>query len=54
MEVAMRALVTGFEPFGGDGSNPSWEAVARLPERLDDMIVSRRRQGDNGTGLVQR
>jgi pyroglutamyl-peptidase len=25
-----RVLVTGFEPFGGDDVNPSWEAVSRL------------------------
>ncbi|HET6434881.1 MAG TPA: pyroglutamyl-peptidase I, partial [Xanthomonadaceae bacterium] len=23
-------LLTGFAPFGGEASNPSWEAVARL------------------------
>ena len=25
-------LITGFEPFGGQTVNPSWEAVARLPD----------------------
>ena len=30
----MQALVTGFEPFGGDRVNPSFEALARLPRRL--------------------
>ena len=25
-------LITGFEPFGGEAINPSWEAVKRLPE----------------------
>ena len=25
-------LITGFEPFGGETVNPSWEAVARLPD----------------------
>lgn len=27
-------LITGFEPFGGQTVNPSWEAVARLPEAV--------------------
>lgn len=36
MEVAaVRILITGFEPFGGDQVNPSWEAVSRLPERAE-------------------
>ena len=30
----MKALVTGFEPFGGERVNPSMEAVRRLPRRL--------------------
>lgn len=29
-----RLLITGFEPFGGETVNPSWEAVRRLPERI--------------------
>ena len=27
-------LITGFDPFGGDSINPSWEAVKRLPDRI--------------------
>ena len=27
-------LITGFEPFGGETVNPSWEAVNRLPETI--------------------
>lgn len=26
----MRVLITGFEPFGGEGVNPSWEAAERV------------------------
>ena len=31
-----RLLITGFEPFGGETVNPSWEAVRRLPETVGD------------------
>ena len=30
----MSILFTGFEPFGGDAVNPSWEAVSLLPGRI--------------------
>lgn len=33
----MQALVTGFEPFGGDTINPSLEVLRRLPPRLGDL-----------------
>ena len=29
-----KLLITGFEPFGGEVINPSWEAVLRLPEEI--------------------
>ena len=29
-----KLLITGFEPFGGERINPSWEAVKRLPDEL--------------------
>lgn len=35
----MRALVTGFEPFGGDTFNASQEAVCRLPSRLGTIDI---------------
>lgn len=31
-----RLLITGFDPFGGETRNPSWEAVRLLP----DVILS--------------
>jgi pyroglutamyl-peptidase len=38
----MKALVTGFEPFGGDRINPSFEALRRLPSRLGalDLVTA--------------
>ena len=30
----MKILVTGFDPFGGEPTNPSWEAVRRLPDKV--------------------
>ena len=38
----MKALVTGFEPFGADAVNPSREAVLRLPARLGDLTIETR------------
>ena len=32
-------LITGFEPFGGETINPSWEAVQRLPERIGGFTL---------------
>ena len=32
-----KLLITGFEPFGGQTVNPSWEAVRRLPEVISEF-----------------
>jgi pyroglutamyl-peptidase len=32
-------LVTGFEPFGGEAMNPSWEICARLPRAIAGLRV---------------
>ena len=30
----MKILITGFDPFGGESVNPSWEAVKNLPDTI--------------------
>jgi len=37
----MMILVTGFEPFGGEAINPSWEAVRRLNGNTGDVRIER-------------
>lgn len=39
MKNALKALVTGFDAFGGDAINPSYEAVRRLPPRIGKLDV---------------
>jgi pyroglutamyl-peptidase len=34
-----RVLMTGFAPFGGESVNPSWQAVALLGTRRDDVAA---------------
>ena len=32
-------LITGFEPFGGESINPSWEAVKQLPDTVGEYTL---------------
>ena len=34
-----KLLITGFDPFGGETTNPSWEAVKKLPDTLGDFVL---------------
>lgn len=34
-----KLLITGFDPFGGETINPSWEAVKLLPEQIGDFVL---------------
>ena len=34
-----KLLITGFDPFGGESINPSWEAVKLLPEEIGEYTV---------------
>ena len=36
-------LITGFEPFGGQTVNPSWEAVAQLPDTIGEWMLHKMR-----------
>jgi len=36
-------LVTGFEPFGGEKTNPSWEVCRQLPDEIAGMRIERLR-----------
>lgn len=36
-----KLLITGFDPFGGAGINPAWEAVKLLPSRIGDFELSK-------------
>ncbi|MDO4814058.1 MAG: pyroglutamyl-peptidase I [Gemella sp.] len=35
----MKILVTGFDPFGGEKINPSWEVVKSLPEKVKGVSI---------------
>lgn len=34
-------LITGFDPFGGETVNPSWEAVSRLPDVIGSYRLTK-------------
>lgn len=37
----MRLLIAGFDPFGGEEINPAWEAVQLLPEKIEDVEITK-------------
>lgn len=39
----MKLLITGFEPFGGESVNPSFEAISRLPDKIGDVEILKAR-----------
>ena len=38
-----KLLITGFEPFGGEQINPSWEAVSSLSEEINGYTLTKLR-----------
>ena len=34
-------FITGFEPFGGESIDPSWEAVSRLPDTIGEYTLTK-------------
>ena len=38
-----KLLITGFEPFGGENINPSWEAVKQLPDEISGYLLTKLR-----------
>ena len=34
-------IITGFDPFGGESVNPSWEAVSRLPDTVGSYRLTK-------------
>ena len=35
----MKIMVTGFDPFGGEATNPAWETVRHLPDEVDGAEI---------------
>ena len=42
-DTRKKLLITGFEPFGGEPLNSSWEAVQRLPEQIRSYRLTKLR-----------
>ncbi len=36
-----KLLITGFDAFGGETINPSWESVKHLPEKIGDFAITK-------------
>ena len=36
-----KLLITGFDPFGGEPINPSWEAVKELPDHIGEYQITK-------------
>ncbi len=36
-----KLLITGFDPFGGETINPSWEAVKRLEDKISGIEITK-------------
>ena len=39
--MKQRLLITGFEPFGRETINPSWESVKRLEDAIGDWKLKK-------------
>jgi pyroglutamyl-peptidase len=39
VESRLKLLITGFEPFGGEAENPSWEAARLLHAMLGESDI---------------
>ncbi len=39
--MGKKLLITGFDPFGGENINPSWEAVKLLPDKIGDFEITK-------------